>query len=152
MLCDDREVILQLVEFCYKGKTNVTLATAIPLLAVSRQFEIEELRKFCEDFCLHSMQAQGVCSLHEAANTYNCRRLAEATLHFIIENGEESLGSRDSPNLSKDSLLTVLQADDLICEESTVFDCCARWVRVKAGSEMVGHGADYDGVAEAKAA
>jgi hypothetical protein len=145
-------VILQLVEFCYKGKTKVTLDTAIPLLAVSRQFQIEELRKFCEDYCLHSMQATGVCSLHEAANTYNCRRLAEATLQFIIENGEESLGSRDSINLTKEALLTVLQADDLVCEESTVFNCCARWVRMVAAKELGSEPRYEEGKEDARAA
>lgn len=130
------ETVLQLVEFCYKAKTRVTLSTAISLLAAARQFQIEELRRFCEDYCLHSMQATGVCSLHEAANTYNCRRLAEATLQFIVENGDESLGSRDSVNLSQESLLSVLQNDDLVCEEATVFECVARWVRAKAGREL----------------
>ena len=145
------KVIHQLVEFCYKGKTNVTLDTAIPLLAASRQFQIEELRRFCEDFCLHSMQATGVCSLHEAANKYSCRRLAEATLTFIIENGEESLGSRDSMNLSKDSLLTVLKADDLVCEEATVFNCCARWVQAAASKELGVEGPDFGAKEDAKA-
>ena len=146
------KVIHQLVEFCYKGKTTVTLDTAIPLLAASRQFQIEELRRFCEDFCLHSMQATGVCSLHEAANKYSCRRLAEATLSFIIENGEESLGSRDSVSLSKESLLAVLKADDLVCEESTVFNCCARWVRAAAAQELGPEGPDLGAKADAQAA
>lgn len=147
------DVIFQLIEFCYKAKTTVTLDTAIPLLAASRDYQIEELRRFCEDFCLQSMQTTGVCSLHEMAKQYNCRRLAKATLGFITENGEESLGSRDSTNLSKESLLLVLQTDDLVCQETTVFDCCARWVRAAAAKELgdTSH-LDQQGKAEAQAA
>jgi hypothetical protein len=100
------------------------------------RLQIEELRKFCEDYCLHSMQATGVCVLHEQAKRYNCRRLAEATLQFIIENGDESLGARDSVSLSEASLLAVLQDDDLVCGEATVFDCVERWVRTRATKEL----------------
>ena len=130
------QTVLQLLEFCYKGKTRVTLGGAIPLLAASRQFQVEELRKFCEDYCHHSMQATGVCTLHEQAKRYNCRRLAEATLQFVIENGDESLGSRDSAALSEESLLAVLQADDLVCDEHTVFECVVRWVKVRAKRDL----------------
>eukprot|EP01047_Picozoa_sp_COSAG01_P083724 COSAG01_NODE_17645_length_1134_cov_1.657005_1_plen_202_part_00 len=69
------ETMLQLCEFCYRGKTRVTLSGAIALLAAARQFQMDDLRRFCEDYCLHSMQATGVCSLHEEAKRYNCRRL-----------------------------------------------------------------------------
>jgi hypothetical protein len=38
------------------------------------------------------------------------------------------MASRNSAALSQESLLVVLQSDDLVCDEHTVFEAVARWV------------------------
>ncbi|XP_041372617.1 BTB/POZ domain-containing protein 6-like [Gigantopelta aegis] len=97
------------------------------MFGTSKKYDVSTLEEKCLTYLETSMTAKNACFILEQAHIYEEEDLKEKALSCIRNNGNASLKSSDVVHLCRGCLSDVIQSDQLIVTEETVFESVMSW-------------------------
>ncbi|XP_041373524.1 BTB/POZ domain-containing protein 6-like [Gigantopelta aegis] len=123
----DPDIFEQFLTFLYTDDVITDGNNVIGLLYVSKKYDVNTLEEKCLTYLETSMTSKNACFILEQAHIYEEEDLKEKALSCIRNNGDASLKSRDVVHLCRGCLSDVIQSDQLIANEETVFESVLSW-------------------------
>lgn len=81
----------------------------------------------CTDFLTTSINSENVCQVLENALLYNEVNLKEKCMSLIFRSASDILKSKQFTQLTKDSLKTIIESDNLVVDESLIYESVIAW-------------------------
>jgi len=127
----DKRVLDQFVTFIYTNRVPLEKdaeETVIPLLALADEYGTVPLKESCGAFALDKINENNWFDLYEVAKMYNEQSLVNDCLSFVAENIEPLLLDTNSYlTLNQDTIIDILQRDDVTCSEVDLFNMVVDW-------------------------
>ncbi|XP_041347072.1 BTB/POZ domain-containing protein 6-like [Gigantopelta aegis] len=123
----DPDIFETFLTFLYTDDVITDGSNVIGLLYVSKKYDVSTLEEKCLTYLETSMTSKNACFILEQAHIYDEEDLKEKALSCIRNNGNASLMSRDVVHLCRGCLSDVIQSDQLIATEETVFESVLSW-------------------------
>ncbi|XP_035716622.1 kelch-like protein 20 [Folsomia candida] len=123
----DTRVFQKFLMFLYTGKSNAKIGSALPLLQLATEYEVNGLRDYCVNILKGTLTLENVLSLFSSGMEYAHGDFIQYTLNFICENASKVLQSEKFTQLRLDCLIEIIQEDSLqVKDEMEVFDAVNR--------------------------
>ncbi|KAL0477547.1 BTB/POZ domain-containing protein [Acrasis kona] len=127
----DKRVLDQFVTFIYTNRVPLEKdaeETVIPLLALADEYGTVPLKESCGAFALDKINENNWLDLYEVAKMYNEQSLVNDCLSFVAENIQPILlDTSNYQTLNQETLIDLLQRDDITCNEIDLFNMVVDW-------------------------
>ncbi|XP_067833202.1 BTB/POZ domain-containing protein 17-like [Heptranchias perlo] len=134
------------LRYFYTGSITVTVDNVFAIHGLAEKYNVEPLRRGCEQFLLDNVAAAGALDLalawHRYARFVGFRQLEEACDTFVAWNMDAVMSSADWLSLEEAQLASLLQRCDLVVEsEFALCQAVLRWLapRPEAGPALLAH-------------
>ncbi|XP_066015193.1 actin-binding protein IPP-like [Pocillopora verrucosa] len=131
-----------ILDFIYTGKVEVSEDNVQQLLPASKMLQIEDIEVICCDFLKHELDSSNCVGIYTFSDAHSCFNLSKSALDFIHRNFVEVSKQDEFLQLTKTSLLQMLESEELKIEsEEQVFEAAMRWVvhDLSRGREALGN-------------
>lgn len=131
-----------ILDFIYTGKVEVSEDNVQQLLPASKMLQIEDIEVICCDFLKHELDSSNCVGIYTFSDAHSCFNLSKSALDFIHRNFVEVSKQDEFLQLTKTSLLEMLESEELKIEsEEQVFEAAMRWVvhDLSRGREALGN-------------
>lgn len=131
-----------ILDFIYTGKVEVSEDNVQQLLPASKMLQIEDIEVICCDFLKHELDSSNCVGIYTFSDAHSCLNLSKSALDFIHRNFVEVSKQDEFLQLTKTSLLEMLESEELKIEsEEQVFEAAMRWVvhDLSRGREALGN-------------
>ncbi|XP_046547804.1 BTB/POZ domain-containing protein 6-like isoform X1 [Haliotis rubra] len=115
----------------YTGEVALTPNTVLDLMYAARKYNITELEKQCEEFCLQSLSPSNACVFLQQADVFDKEDLKERALEVIKCNAKVSVSSEGFCDLSKKCLTLILKTDGMRVDEICIFRSVMSWAEAE---------------------
>ncbi|XP_041373457.1 BTB/POZ domain-containing protein 6-like [Gigantopelta aegis] len=132
----DPDIFEKFVTFLYTDDVITDGSNVIGLLYISKKYDVSTLEEKCLTYLETSMTSENACFILEQAHIYEEEDLKEKAMSCIRNNGDASLMSRDVVHLCRSCLSDVIQSDQLIATEETVFESVLSWSESACRSQL----------------
>ncbi|XP_067660693.1 BTB/POZ domain-containing protein 6-like [Haliotis asinina] len=119
------------LRYLYSGEVALAPNTVLDMMYAARKYNITELEKQCEEFCLQSLSPSNACVFLQQSDLFDKDDLKERALEVIKSNAERSLSSEGFCDLSKKCLTLILKADDMRVDEICIFRSVMSWAEAE---------------------
>lgn len=103
--------------------------TIVPLIHAANKYMIIGLVETCMNVIIDIIDTENACAVLDTACMLDELVCFETCLSFILKNGELCLTSQGFTELSRDSLKKIVESDDLLADELSLWDALVRWAR-----------------------
>ena len=139
------EATLLAIEYIYSGYFDFHQHSdsVMEVLAAADKLQLTHLRDVCVEYLEDNLCAENVCTVFSASRHLGLQKLEKQCLRFLLREGWEGANSAlRRPNgieqLPKETLLSMLEGDDLNVDEEVVFTALVRWCEAnKSGGQSV---------------
>ena len=108
------------------------------VLHAAKKYQLLSLAKVCVKYLGKELRASNACSILEHSRFFEETELAKKCLKKIEENTPEALECQDVMDVSRETLITILDSTDLSMDEDKIFERCYDWAFAKRqGNETV---------------
>lgn len=131
-----------ILDFIYTGKVEVSEDNVQQLLPASKMLQIEDIEVICCDFLKHELDSSNCVGIYTFSDAHSCFNLSKSALDFIHRNFVEVSKQDEFLQITKTSLLQMLESEELKIEsEEQVFEAAMRWVvhDLSRGREALGN-------------
>ncbi|KAH7721807.1 BTB/POZ domain-containing protein 6-A [Aphelenchoides avenae] len=118
-----------LLKFIYTDEADLTDDNFASVLSLSDKYMVTELF----ERCVQHVTAANVCRFLPLGELY--RDLSKHCWCVTLNNGDEVLNSEYFLDLSEELLVRILDSDDLVVDEKTVFNRAVDWARRRLEEE-----------------
>ncbi|XP_041347832.1 BTB/POZ domain-containing protein 2-like isoform X2 [Gigantopelta aegis] len=123
----EHDIFEQFLRYLYTDDVTMDGASVMGLLYVSKKYDVKTLEQKCLTHLLSSMTSDNVCVILEQAHVFDEEELKEKALTFILENGDATLKSSGVTDLCHECLVKIIQAEELVADEKSVFEAVVAW-------------------------
>jgi hypothetical protein len=128
------EATLLAIEYIYSGYVDFHQHSdsVMEVLAAADKLQLTHLRDVCVEYLDDNLCAENVCTVFSASRHLGLQKLEKQCLRFLLREGwEGAFSALRRPNgieqLPKETLLSMLEGDDLNVDEEVVFTALVRW-------------------------
>ncbi|XP_077997903.1 kelch-like protein diablo [Glandiceps talaboti] len=144
-----------ILHYIYTGKIELEESSVFEMLKIACTLNISHLQTMCEGFIIDVLSVNNACHFLNAAiqmpgpqNTSDFgerESLVERCAVFVEKNAEEVVKTDSFVQLSRDSLLRLIQSDQFALSEEDVWRCVLHWAKHQAGvNKPTFHWSDED--------
>ena len=131
------EATLLAIEYIYTGVVEVS-DSVMEVLAAADKLKLTDLRDHCVAYLEENICADNICTVFSASRHLRLAKLEKQSLDFLLRNAGSALKSNGIKHLPKDTLLSMLEGDDLNVDEEVVFTALVGWCEAnKSGGQSV---------------
>ncbi|XP_041347836.1 BTB/POZ domain-containing protein 2-like [Gigantopelta aegis] len=123
----EHDIFEQFLRYLYTDDVTMDGASVMGLLYVSKKYNVKTLEQKCLAYLSSSMTADNACVILEQAHVFDEQELKEKALTFILENGDAALKSSGVIDLCHECLVKIIQAEELVADEQSVFVAVLAW-------------------------
>jgi hypothetical protein len=136
--CSSAEATLLAIECIYTGVVEVS-NPVMEVLAAADKLQLTDLRGHCVAYLEENICAENVFAVFSASRHLGrLAKLEKQSLDFLLRNAGSALKSNGIEHLPKDTLLSMLEGDDLNVDEEVVFTALVGWCEAnKSGGQSV---------------
>ncbi|KAL5006992.1 hypothetical protein ScPMuIL_015798 [Solemya velum] len=120
------ETFQLLLRYMYYDADNLD-TDSLRVLYAAKKYCVSKLAKICRDDLSKMINTENACQLLQQAHTLDEPPLVQTCLSFVLSNGEVCLKSEGLGTLSRECFKQVIEADDLMADEITVWDALIKW-------------------------
>ncbi|CAC5411604.1 BTBD3_6 [Mytilus coruscus] len=131
------EYFNMMLQYIYTEKIVIDANNIKGLLYGSEKYMLQTLKDKCSDFLTSSVNGDHACVVFQTAHDFHMKDLEEEALNFIYKNGSASLESDDFLHLSSDCLKLILRSDQLICDETTIYQRMVQWAKLQCEEQSM---------------
>ncbi|XP_044586121.1 speckle-type POZ protein-like [Cotesia glomerata] len=97
----DPEIILEMLHYCYKGKTKASKDTkaALQMLEVADIYQIIKLKDICESTLINNMSTDNVLDIIDAADDHTAIDLRKSAINLIVLHSKTVVASSNFKQL-----------------------------------------------------
>jgi hypothetical protein len=122
------EVVNAVISFVYTEKWETSRSGLVPLLVISDEWQVVDLKRECEIHVCDRITPSIACAMLEIASILGCFTLISKCTDLIAAHFQDVSGSPDFMKMSVERLMDLLQRDDLVCpSEETVLAAVSLW-------------------------
>ncbi|GFN75671.1 kelch-like protein 41 [Plakobranchus ocellatus] len=126
----DSAVLLDLVNFMYKGEVSVSSSNAQSLLVAADMLQIQGLVQLCEEFMSSSLCAENCLDVFSFADFQNLTDLKEISKLFVLNNFESIYCTEAFLSLNMNHVKLLLSSDELnVSREEVVYEALILWIK-----------------------
>lgn len=126
-------VFKEFMKYFYpSGEVKLSMEMVFDLLTLGNRYNVQKCIDGCTQFVIRNLTIENVCSVLERAKSKSQTKLIKECEIFIIVNTEAVLKSLNFLACDKDVLAHILKLNMLSVPESSVFETCMAWVKVKS--------------------
>jgi hypothetical protein len=97
------------------------------VLAAADKLQLTDLRGHCLAYLGENICADNVCTVVNASRHFGLAKLEKQSLDFLLTNAGSALESSGMKHLPKETLLSVVEGDDLDVGEEVIFTALMGW-------------------------
>ena len=131
-------VFVQLMEYIYTGSLTIKPATVIDIMASAIEYHLEELIDICTDFVFENTNTENVCEYLQASIAYKQDELEDFCFEFLENNTAAVLKSKSFVELTEETLLKIVNSNNLHCEEYDLYTAVKDWGSVNSVVQGIG--------------
>ncbi|XP_060064933.1 BTB/POZ domain-containing protein 6-like [Ylistrum balloti] len=117
--------------YLYTDRINLTVENVVPVLSVAMKYCVDILISVCEDFLVHNLSVDNVCTFLEEAHVFHIDKLTTDCLQLIKGSAPASLRAKSFTTLCPSCMSSIVNADDLDAEESDVYLAITKWAEAE---------------------
>ena len=118
-----------ILDFIYTGEVQVNEENVQQLLPASKMLQVEDVETICCDFLKHQLDSANCVGIYLFSDAHSCSLLSKSALDYIHRNFVEVSKQEEFLQLSKSTLLHLLESEELKIEsEEQVFEAAMSWV------------------------
>ncbi|XP_033725271.1 BTB/POZ domain-containing protein 6-like [Pecten maximus] len=129
------DIFKSFLGYLYTDKIALTTENVVPVLSVAMKYCVDIMIAVCEDFLLHNLTVDNVCTFLEEAHAFHIDKLTADCLQMIKKSAPASLRSESFAALCSVCMATVAKADDLDAEESDVYLALTKWAEAECARQ-----------------
>lgn len=133
------EIVKELLRFIYCNKARLNGDNVFQCVYAAKKYDVIGLIQECVAFLTENICIANACSIYEQALFFDLTLLKWNCLQFMLENGSEIFQTKAFLEICHETLLELLESDDLIAEEVEIFEACVCWSKYhcrKYGKEI----------------
>ncbi|XP_041379411.1 BTB/POZ domain-containing protein 2-like [Gigantopelta aegis] len=123
----EHDIFEQFLRYLYTDDVTIDGASVMGLLYVSKKYDVKTLEQKCLTYLSSSMTSDNACVILEQVHVFDEQELKEKALNFILKNGDAALKSTGVTDLCHECLVKIIQADELMADEQSVFEAVVAW-------------------------
>ncbi|XP_041379263.1 BTB/POZ domain-containing protein 2-like [Gigantopelta aegis] len=123
----EHDIFEQFLRYLYTDDVTMDGANVMGLLYVSKKYDVKILEQKCLTYLSSSITSDNACVILEQAHVFDEQELKEKALTFILENGDAALKSSEVTDLCHECLVKIIQAEELVADEQSVFEAVVAW-------------------------
>lgn len=121
-----------LVRFLYYEECQIQANNVMQILYASKKYMIPAMTKKCTTYLEQKLDTNNVCTIFQQSLLYDEKTLAEKCKEIIQKQTAKVFKSDGFQSISKDTLIHILNDDELSIKEIEVFEFCLQWARAHA--------------------
>eukprot|EP01132_Coremiostelium_polycephalum_P001271 gene1271-1601_t len=129
-----KQTFQSILHYMYSGKIEINPSTVLDILASADYYNLEDLKEFCGWYslrtCMEGDTEMDICRVLHSAEQYHLDKIKNLCFDYITQHSMDILLS--SPNwhlLTEESLISILEQDNLRVPEVEIFDSLVRWAQ-----------------------
>jgi hypothetical protein len=115
------------LEWIYTHDVEIDGESVMEVLATADKLQLQTLKTQCVTYLEQHVCASNACTILRASQQLGFSKLEEQCQEFIVHNSEAVFQGEGVKHLPKDTLLSMMQGDELDVEEEVVFDAVLEW-------------------------
>eukprot|EP00761_Pharyngomonas_kirbyi_P010717 gb/GECH01010739.1/.p1 GENE.gb/GECH01010739.1/~~gb/GECH01010739.1/.p1 ORF type:complete len:645 (+),score=160.80 gb/GECH01010739.1/:1-1935(+) len=116
-----------LLDYFYTAKTRITPENAFEVMRLADEYNVGTVKDQCIDYVKHQIDPENAFEILEESRFHKYSALINSCTQFIEQNAKKMFSSERFKNLSKESLIYLLQSNNLILHELEIFRCVIEW-------------------------
>ena len=121
------ETLLAVIQFFYTDDVTITNDNVSLLRSAALKYEISTLEEMCEEFFSQTLTLDNVFTFLEKAENNEMPKLTFSCLSFVCKKAKTIFSTDLHFRLSKNTLILLLQREDLHLREIDLFQGTIRW-------------------------
>lgn len=129
-----KSIFYMILKYMYSGSIELDSQSVLDVLATADFYNLEDLKEFCGWFslrsCMEGDKDMDICKVLHSAEQYGLEKIKVLCFDYITQHSMDILLS--SPNwhlLTEESLISILDQDNLRVPEVEIFDSLVRWAQ-----------------------
>ena len=122
-----KRLSFQYYRYLYTDTVKIVPETVMDLLYVAKKYCIDLLSKSCSKFLQDKISPDNVCYILEDAHRISDTDIYDKCMAIVKENYTSSIKSEGFLSLSRDSLQTIVELDDVHVKEEELFEHVIKW-------------------------
>jgi len=132
---EDPDIFQALLEGVYSDKVELNTSNLMPLIEISKKYQIEKMQAFCADFMSNDITNENACEIFQLGP--DLLGDSDVALDFICENADEVFESKSFLKLSKDRLAVLVRNDNLGIDEGPLLHSVIKWGKAELKRQEV---------------
>ncbi|XP_037033159.1 BTB/POZ domain-containing protein 3-like [Bradysia coprophila] len=120
---------IEFAQFFYSDRISITINNLPKLMYLAKKYLVNDLLKVCDDFIIRHLPLEKLILGCDLADLYNRFELKAKLEIKISENAKKFFATDGFRECSHETLESILDIDQLMCDPKDVFDACIDWAK-----------------------
>jgi hypothetical protein len=121
----------EFISFFYLGTCQLTLDNVMSLVHLADFYNVDILKKLCDDFLIKSAEKSDALKVYEALKECSLDNALNSVLEYIANNTEKVVKDDYFKQLSKDTIMDIVKMDCLTVTEEELFQAIYKWAEYR---------------------
>ncbi|KAK3105759.1 hypothetical protein FSP39_005002 [Pinctada imbricata] len=133
----EKDIFDVFLRYVYTDNVSVTVDNVLKVMYASKKYCVDLLTEQCKDFVKINIINENACVLMDSALMLQEEDIYKSCLEKIKDNTESCIRSPGFTTISKETLKSITELDDLTIQEEVLFVQVTKWCDAECGRQQL---------------